>query len=364
MSKNIIFIDGWFLQPPLRGIGIYLKNILVSMPKDIKEFEFVLLIPNLNLDLSIFPKNLKVKLIKCKYLFIWYEFYLPLLATQTKNSTIFYTSGICGIFTFYKKFKVISTIHDVASLLPLKYNPITFQTRHLLGRIYRRLSFYKLLRHSKFIFTVSNTAKYGIKKVSSKKNLSLPKIYVVHNASDIKKFPLYKKNKSFLCITGEHSQKNYKCIINALNFLNNNALKGWEIYLIGLKENAIINHKCGAKIIKKTYMESSEIKVLFAFAYCLIFPSIYESFGIPLLDALRSKCHIIASKNGASKEVCDDSALFFNPNSPKELSEKILKIISYFPKKPVIKETILLKQTWNKTSKYIFQKIKENSEIT
>ena len=331
------------------------------MPKDIKDLEFVLLIPNLNLDLSIFPKNLKVKLIRCNYIFLWYEYYLPLLASKTRNSTIFYPSGICGIFTFYKKFNVISTIHDVASLLPLKYNPITFQSRHLLGRIYRKFSFYKLLKYSKFIFTVSNTAKHGIKKVSSNKNLSYPKIYVVHNASEIKEFPKYKKNKSFLCITGEHSQKNYKCIINALNFLNKNSLKGWTIYLVGLKENAIINHKSGAKIIKKTYMENSEITLLFAYAYCLIFPSIYESFGIPLLDALRSKCHIIASKNGASKEVCEDSAIYFNPNSPEELSEKLLKIINYFPKKPFIKKTTILKQTWEKSSKYIFHTIQEHA---
>ena len=364
MSKNIIFIDGWFLQPPLRGIGIYLKNILIYMPKEFKDLEFVLLIPNLNLDLSIFPKNLKVKLIKCNYLFLWYELYLPLLARKTKNSTIFYPSGICGIFTFYKKFNVISTIHDVASLLPLKYNPITFQARHILGRIYRKLSFYKLLTHSKFIFTVSNTAKYDIEKVCLKQNLLYPKIYVVNNASEIKEFPKHKKNKSFLCITGEHKQKNYRCIINALNFLNNNSLKGWKIYLVGLKENAIINHKCGAKIIKKTYMESSEISVLFAYTYCLIFPSIYESFGIPLLDALRSKCYIIASKNGASKEVCDDSALFFNPYSPEELSEKILEIINYYPKKPFIKKTNILKQTWKKSSNYIFKTIQEHSNIT
>ena len=364
MNKNIIFIDGWFLQPPLRGVGIYLKNILISMPNEIKDLEFVLLIPKVNLDLTILPKNLKVKLIQCNHLFLWYEFYLPWLARKTKNSTIFYPSGICGILSFYKNFNVISTIHDVASLLPLKYNPITFQTRYILGRIYRKFSFYKLLKHSKFIFTVSNTAKIGIEKVSSKKNLSCPKIYVVHNASEIKEIQIHKKNKSFLCVTGEHSQKNYKCILNALNFLNNNSLKGWTIYLVGLKENVIINHKCGAKIIKKTYMESSEINLLFAYSYCLIFPSIYESFGIPLLDALRSKCHIIASKNGASKEVCDDSALYFNPNSPRELSEKILKIINYFPKKPHIKKTILLNQTWGKTSNYIFQIIKENSKIT
>ena len=96
----------------------------------------------------------------------------------------------------------------------------------------------------------------------------------------------------------------------------------------------------------------------------LLFPSIYESFGIPLLDALRSKCHIITSKNGASKEVCDDSALFFNPYSPQKLSEKILEIINYYPKKPFIKKTIFLQQTWKKSSNYIFKTIQEHSNIT
>ena len=78
---------------------------------------------------------------------------------------------------------------------------------------------------------------------------------------------------------------------------------------------------------------------------------------------MKSKCHIIASENGASKEVCDNSVLFFNPFSPEELSKKILEIVSYYPRKPIINNTIILDQTWEKTSKYIFQMIEENSII-
>ncbi len=363
MSKSQIFIDGWFLQPPLRGIGNYIKNILIYTPRNNKEIEFILLIPDKNLDLKFLPPYLKYKVIPCNYLLLWYEFYLPSLAKNTPNSIIFYPSGTCGIFNSYENFKIISTIHDVASLLPLKYNPITYQIRHLLGRIYRKFSFYKLVKNSEIIFTVSNTAKSGITKICLSKNLLLPKIYVVYNASEINKFTIDKKNKTFLCITGENSQKNHKCIINALNFLNNNILEGWKIYFVGLKSSQAFKHRSGADIIKKPYLGPSEIKKLFYETYCLIFPSIYESFGIPLVDALKSKCHIIASENGASKEVCDNSVLFFNPFSPEELSKKILEIVSYYPRKPIINNTTILDQTWEKTSKYIFQMIEENSII-
>ena len=53
-------------------------------------------------------------------------------------------------------------------------------------------------------------------------------------------------------------------------------------------------------------------------------------------------------KEWSFKEVCDDSALFFNPYSPEELSEKILEIINYYPKKPFIKKTILLNKLGKK----------------
>lgn len=360
MNKKILYIDGWFLKPPLRGVGKYINNILISLPKNQKNIEYILLIPNNKFDLSHFPSYLKIKYIECKFVIFWYEYYLPTLLKKTKNATIFYPSGILGLFSSYKNVKLISTIHDVASFLPLKYNPITFDLKKILGRIYRRFSFYKIVKNSKIIFTVSKTAKKGIKDIIMKEKLELPEILVAYNASEINKLSNTSKRKNFLCITGESKHKNYKCILNAFDFIQNNYLKGWTIYFVGLNQDSEINHKCGMKIIKTKYQNLHKIRELYSQSYCLIFPSFYESFGIPLVDALNSNCHIIASSKGSSTEICDRSALYFNPESPKELSRKILEMVNFFPETPKIDyENIILRQTWSITSEYIFKKINQ-----
>ena len=361
MIKKTIYIDGWFLQPPQRGIGKYIKNILISIPKISEKFDFILLVPHNNLKNLNFPSHLKINIIPCKYILLWYEYFLPSLLNKSENSIIFFPSGSCGIFTFNRNYKVFSTIHDVASFLPLKYNPITFQVRHILGRIYRKISFYKLINNSKIIFTVSKTAKHGIEKVVLEKRLKMPKIISSYNASEIEKLKPSIKKKYFLCITGESRQKNYKCIIKALDYIRNNKLKGWKIYLIGLSNNLEFKHKCGINVVKRTYLGLDKIKELYLDSYCLIFPSIYESFGIPLVDALKSNCHILASNNGASFEVCGNSALYFDPNSPEQLSKKIIEIINKYPQNPFINyDTNVLKQTWQENSKFIFENIVKN----
>ena len=54
-----------------------------------------------------------------------------------------------------------------------------------------------------------------------------------------------------------------------------------------------------------------------------VFPSFYEGFGFPPLEAMARKKAVISSTGGSLKEILEDSALFFNPESSEDLSEKI-----------------------------------------
>lgn len=360
MYRTKIYIDGWFIQPPVRGVGQYIKNILLEIPKSNENIEYILLIPRFDLTLDFLPNFVKVKVIPCKFILFWYEYHLPKISKINKGSTIFYPSGTCGILMSNKYVNVASTIHDVSNLLPLKLSPITFKFKNIFGRIYRIFSFYKLINNSDLVFTVSKTAKEGIESFIKNKNFDFSKIHVVYNSSRITNLKLKNKKKYFLCITGESKQKNYKCILQALNKANLNSLFGWTFYLVGLDIDDVINHKSGALIIKKKYLDFKEIKDIYSKTYCYIFPSLFESFGIPLVDAQKSRCHIIASNQGASKEVCGNSALYFDPNSSNSLLKKILKIISEYPKPTKINtNSKIYNQSWAKTSKFIFKKIKD-----
>ena len=71
MNKNYIYIDGWFLQGPLRGIGKYIQNILINIPIPNENIEYILLVPNHEIDISIFPDHLTIRFVPCKFIFLW-----------------------------------------------------------------------------------------------------------------------------------------------------------------------------------------------------------------------------------------------------------------------------------------------------
>ena len=360
MKTKIVYIDGWFLQPPLRGVGTYIKNLLTNLEINGNSLKYILLVPRNDLELSYLPEHISIQIINCRYCFVWYELFIPRLLKRMKDPYIFFPSGICSLIYNSSKRNIFSTIHDVSAFMSFKNSPINFQLRALFGRIYRIFSFYKIISNSKIIFTVSKTAKSGIEKFLPKCKKYCPEIKVIYNASQIKTLKSYPKSKSFLCITGENKQKNSNCILNSLDYFDDSSLEGWKIYLIGLKTNKTLKHPSGVKLIYRKYLNFNQILKLYEKAYCLLFPSLFESFGIPLVDAMKAKCHIIASDKGSPNEICGNNAIYFDPSSSYQFYEKIYEIVFKYPSPPSINSNNkALNQTWYKCSKTIFDIIED-----
>ena len=73
------------------------------------------------------------------------------------------------------------------------------------------------------------------------------------------------------------------------------------------------------------YVSDNELKALYQNARGLIFPSIYEGFGFPALEAMANGCPVICSKAASLPEVCGDAALYFDPKDVQDL----MNILSY-----------------------------------
>ena len=69
-----------------------------------------------------------------------------------------------------------------------------------------------------------------------------------------------------------------------------------------------------------------ELQSLYAGAAALVLPSLYEGFGLPLLEAMSLNCPILSSTAGSLPEIAGDAAFYFNPHSPEELSDALLRI--------------------------------------
>ncbi|PTB99328.1 hypothetical protein C9993_03765 [Marinobacter sp. Z-F4-2] len=67
---------------------------------------------------------------------------------------------------------------------------------------------------------------------------------------------------------------------------------------------------------------------LYRKAYGFVFPSLYEGFGIPLLESMASGTPIICSNTTAIPEVVGDAALFFDPRNPADMANQMLELLS------------------------------------
>jgi glycosyltransferase involved in cell wall biosynthesis len=76
------------------------------------------------------------------------------------------------------------------------------------------------------------------------------------------------------------------------------------------------------------YVSDQELRALYDHAACFIYPSAYEGFGLPPLEAMACGCPVIASKAASVPEICGDAALYCDPQNPWDIADKLLHLMS------------------------------------
>lgn len=76
------------------------------------------------------------------------------------------------------------------------------------------------------------------------------------------------------------------------------------------------------------YVSDEQLKGLYQNALCFVFPSRYEGFGIPPLEAMAMGCPVVVSDIAAIREVCGDAATYFDPSNADQLAKQLVAITS------------------------------------
>lgn len=74
-------------------------------------------------------------------------------------------------------------------------------------------------------------------------------------------------------------------------------------------------------------ISDAELRALYEAALCLVFPSRYEGFGLPPLEAMSCGCPVLAAASGAVPEVCGDAALWFDTAGPRRLTDALMRLL-------------------------------------
>ena len=220
-----------------------------------------------------------------------------------------------GFFPFQTQIPTVFTIHDLSLLHFPKWHP-----RERVW--YFRLFFKRRLKYVNYILTVSH---FTCKEVIKALNWPLEKIRTIYPGYDerlfyprperveltLKKFRI--PSEYYLFVGTGDPRKNLSLLEKATpRFKYPLVVVGWE----GWSELA----RTTSQIIFLGYIPDEDLATIYTGARALIFPSLYEGFGFPALEAMACGCPVVLSRRASLPEVGGVAALYLkNPHDPEEL---------------------------------------------
>jgi len=265
-----------------------------------------------------------------------------------------------GPFNLKINIKRVTFIHDISPVLYPKWHTKQSVIAHslLLGGI---------LKKTTLILTNTNFTK---KEVIKKYPITKSKIEVTHLGCTFNQNKLVGENlleqtvnetPYFLYIGTLEPRKNIITLIRAFELFKSKHLNkninlilaggwGWKYNSI---EKAIELSSYKKNIICKGYVNEAEKFNLIKNAVAFIYPSLYEGFGIPIVEAMRLGCPVICSNIGSSKEVAGENALYFETKNIDTLYQQMIKIAKTPLTEEQKKQLIDYSQqfTWRATAK-------------
>lgn len=313
---NELIINGRFLTQKLAGVHRYAFEMCCALHK--LGYKFVVLSPQGILSDYKYP--FEVKTIGRLSSHFWEQIELPIhIYKHYKNHILISFTGLGSVLYNQN----ICTIHDLSFL----ENPSWFSKSYYC--LYKYLT-PLVARRALKIITVSEFSK---SEIINKMGIPAEKIEVVYNAVSEKLINSTKQVSSeykyLLSVSSIDPRKNQIKLIEAFKILNN---KNYKLYFIGEKNKVFGKHDLfdnnDPNIVFTGYLNDSELSYFYRNATIFIYPSLYEGFGIPNLEAMANSCPVITSAIPPHREVCQDATLYINPDDPVDISNKIELLIN------------------------------------
>lgn len=250
---------------------------------------------------------------------LWEQVYLPRYLDKTGHPLLLNLGNTAPIGYDRK----ISTLHDISYIkCPKSYSPAF--------RVLYRVEIPIVLKRSLEIFTVSDFSRHEIENYYG---LNPARIEIVSNAvSQIfheRTTAPSRRRPYFLAVGSLAPHKNFGTLIEAFSILKSRCNDS-RLVVVGGNANSFADASLEGESIQGLTMagrvNDQGLAELYQGACAFVFPSTYEGFGIPPLEAQASGCPVIASRAASIPEVLGDSALYFDPESAADIASTMEQV--------------------------------------
>jgi len=353
----MIIINGKFIQQQLTGVQRVANEIVLEIDSYNLNEDIFIITPKNKSSLKHRPKYKNIELIEVGNLNSFWEqkelflYYLK----QKSDAVLFSFSGGFPIMVS----KGIYFLHDIN----FKVNPSFFSKKY---RIYHNL-IVKSLKKKNQVYIVTNS-NFSKREILRHYDFPPDKITIVplgyeHISNIIPNFDVLdkmhlKQNSFYLTVATLNKNKNLEIILKAAKYLKEEKFvvvgKRPEKKVFG-NEDIFNDELITLKNVFYTgYIDNSSLAALYKSAKALIFPSFYEGFGLPALEAIYFNTPLLLSDIPVFKEIFDNIATFFNPSNPESLV-KIIKNEKNHSLNSDERERILKQYTWKNCAKEILK---------
>ena len=283
--------------------------------------------------------NFKIKSLPASSYFTWEQFTLP---AEVKKDNLDFLHSTCNTSALRLPVPMMLTLHDIIYLEKTDFKGTAYQN---FGNLYRRFVVPKIVDKSKLIITVSN---FERNVILNKLNLPEQKVKVIYNAVSPKFNTNYAPERltefreahqlplDFILFLGNTApKKNTVNVIKAYAAYKTEVPDGLPMVILDYDKNLVFEllAKLGQQHLEKDflfpgYIASEEMPLLYNISRLFLYPSLRESFGLPLLEAMACGVPVITANTSSMPEVAADAALFVDPLDYHQIKDQMIKILN------------------------------------
>jgi len=319
------------------GIGTYTRNLLQHLARIDRDSEYVLLCHQPDLGIAVqLGKNFRTVLEPSPSYSIREQIHVPWVLLRERPDVFHAPHYVLPPATLCRS---LVTIHDCIHLMFPQYLP------NRVAYAYARASMWSAARRAHRILTVSEASKRDILHFF---NVRPDKIVVVYNAID-ERFRVapsdeavarvrerYQLDHGFVLYAGNiKPHKNLVRLIEAFDGLRRRGFDDLTLLIIGDEisrlpslRRAVHSHKLHKHVRFLGFLPGDTLAILYRLAAVFVFPSLYEGFGLPPLEAMASGTPVVTSNVSSLPEVTGGAAVLVDPYDVESIVDGIARVLS------------------------------------
>ena len=370
-----IGIDARMYRSSAAGIGRYSQNLIKNLLEIDRKNEYVLFMTdedyreykNSKSEIRSTKQNpnVKVQITNIPHYSIAEQTKLPGIIAKEKLDLMHFLN-----FNYPVRYrgKFIVTIHD----LTLLFFPQTAKETNILKRSAYKFAMKKACQNAEKIIAVSENTKQDIVKAFK---VDSQKIKVIYEAADDKIMESRtsreilrltpQDDKPIILYVGQFREhKNVRGLLEAYKILKKEI--DCQLALVGnipeTYKNIIDNDSELRDIAMPGFVSNEELAAWYNIANVFCFPSFYEGFGLPGLEAMSAGLPVVASKTSSLPEIYKNAAIYFDPSNSRDIADKIKIVLSNEKmRKSLIEKGKYISQqfSWRKTAQQTLEIYKE-----